>query len=568
MPLEKKQLLTILEKRKNKNGLLNATSQQRRLRFHTENVSQGKTVRYMNTFMEQVRAVLSDEQTNEFAKLIGFPLDTCKTVDEIYKSLSKVFDGVDPFVNLLFRDGSDLKSDAIEYLSEYFDYPNGLRQRLFNLFKNNTNCVIVVNLPEDSGGDRPKPFFYDVDIDNIVEWDYDDTGAFEYFIYKIDNENYCAIDDYSYRTFTFDGQAVDVSDETVHNIGFCPCNWLWRDKLKDGVTVSSPLSMYLSKLDDLLFDSTNVKFAKLYAAYPVYWSFDADCQFDDGLEYCDGGYLKNKENDDYTSIANGYKKCPKCNTKLGVGSYVKMPFPEEGEPVIKAPVGKLDADVKGIKMLIDNKEKLEREIYVGITNDVYNPTDYEAMNETQVMSLFEGAEQVLMDLQKGFEVIETWLIESMLKIRYDDAFVGYQVSYGSKHYIYSADVLLNSYGKGLEKGFSETILNYIYEKYLEAEYRGNPKGRRRAMFLYELEPFRHYGKDKVVQLFDKQVVDRDEVYLKTNFSQLVARFERENESLESFGAKSERGFNELVNAVDEAIRGYIPEKDSVNNTLS
>ena len=169
MPLEKKQLLTILEKRKNKNGLLNATSQQRRLRFHTENVSQGKTVRYMNTFMEQVRAVLSDEQTNEFAKLIGFPLDTCKTVDEIYKSLSKVFDGVDPFVNLLFRDGSDLKSDAIEYLSEYFDYPNGLRQRLFNLFKNNTNCVIVVNLPEDSGGDRPKPFFYDVDIDNIVE---------------------------------------------------------------------------------------------------------------------------------------------------------------------------------------------------------------------------------------------------------------------------------------------------------------------------------------------------------------------------------------------------------------
>jgi len=560
MPILKEQISEILAEKKNNRFLREAVDQQDRLLFHTENVNRNSAPRYLAIFLEKVRSLLTEDKQKTFIKLMDFPLDTTKTVDEVYRCLAKVFDGVDPIYRLIFRsDSGDLQGDALQYLEDQFGFPQELRNYFYRLFKTSINSVLVVGLPEEQDSTRPEPFVYDVDISQIIEFDEDERGNFNYLIYKKDAENYCIIDDESYRIFNLTNGAVDITEQTEHNLGMCPVTWFWNDKLGNCVTANSPLSMYLGSLDDLLFEKTNTKYAKLYAAYPIYWGYSGECTFEDADTECHEGYLKNKTADTYLRKAGQPIKCPSCNNKVGVGTYISVPFPDgEDIPAIKAPVGKLDADVKGIKMLREDVMNLEKEIYKGITNDLYNPSDYEAMNETQIMSIFDGAEQTLLTLQKHFEHIEKWVINTCLKIRYQDAFDHYYVSYGTKHYVFSADVLLMAYNKGLRSGFSETILDSIYQKYLEAEHKDNPRGYRRAKIMFELEPFRHSKRDEVLSLVKEGVIDKSEAYMKINFSSLISRFERENGSLEVFGSMSDQPMRQLIESIRARIQTYLP----------
>ena len=526
-------------------SLRDAIDQHNQLLFHTEKESRNSA--YRRKFMDKSRSLLSKDNFETFEKLVGFPVDTVATTTEIYQCLKKVFDGVDPAVDFGFND-KDKEDDARRYAKEIWGYPNGLRSRLYNTFMYGINNVYVVD--SDEGGN---PVFYEVPVSNITDFEDDGRGGFEYIIYQKGDGVYCAIDSSAYHIFRFEQNTISDYSSTPHNLGSCPARWFWSVKQSDGVTAKSPLSAYLGKIDDLLFDIVSFKYAKLGAGYPIHWLYEGSCDYEDGSHKCSGGYLTQKNEGAVFSPSSSSIPCPACSKGIGVGTLVKAPFPNGDDiPELKQPVGRLDADVKSIKMLREDLEKLERYIYVGITNDVYNPTDYEAMNETQVLTLFDSAQQTLLDLQKPFQDIEEWLMNMMFRIKYGKDFGQYTVSYGTKHFVFSADVLLSAYKKGVEASLADTILDAIYMKYLESQYRENPGGYRRARIMFEIEPFRHLTRGSVMSLVSQGIANRQEAYLKLNFSYMISLFERKHKSLKEFGLAAD-SLEDVIDKINDFL---------------
>lgn len=54
--------------------------------------------------------------------------------------------------------------------------------------------------------------------------------------------------------------------------------------------------------------------------------------------------------------------------------------------------------------------------------------------------------------------------------------------------------------------------------------------------LNELEPYRHSTREEVMSLYEKGIISKEELRLKTDFSRFIRRFERENDNIIEFGA--------------------------------
>lgn len=77
------------------------------------------------------------------------------------------------------------------------------------------------------------------------------------------------------------------------------------------------------------------------------------------------------------------------------------------------------------------------------------------------------------------------------------------------------------------------------------------------LILADLEPYRHMTRDEVINLFDKNLISRDELVLKLNFSTFVKRFERENANILEFGTQIP--YTEKINKITKRFKEYASE---------
>ena len=542
---------------------------QRRLRFHTEtNVAVSDINQPATLFLEWVSSLLPKDKYYTFLQLFKFPLATPAVAEDVYRELERVFYSRNSSSSYQFTD-SELAEDWASYKKNVLNEPDIWKTVGWKKMQVSPNSILVIDLPALQTTGRPEPYFYWLEISEVIDYKTFkfDENRFEWLIFKQPEHRIAVFDDTSICVYQLNekNEIQSLVSEAQHDLGYCPARFFWSTQLneKNRDLKKNPLTKELSNMDWYLFFSISKQHLDLYAPYPVYTAYEADCNFENNEtgDYCDGGFLRDS-NGNYKILADGtVEKCPCCSQKriIGPGSYIEVPVPNQAEGVsdMRNPIQILTIDKDSLEYNVKECERLKNEIVVSIVGSGGTVSEKEAINETQVTANFASKTSVLNALKTNFELAQKFVEDTICKLRYGSSFISSSVSWGTEFYVFTVSELYAKYKQAKDNGASDSELDAITQQILEVEYRNNPLVLQRMLILKQLEPYPHKTLDEVIGLYDKGLLDEDTVKLKINFSSLIDRFERENINIIEFA--SNRTLKDKIGIINSKLKEYVTE---------
>lgn len=569
MGLELNQIKQILQKPTKRQAIQKAVNMQRRLRFHTEtNIAVSDINQPATVFLQWVKTLLPKDKFNIFLQLFKFPLPTPAVVEDVYRELERVFYSRNSSSSYQFTD-SELAEDWVNYKKNALNEPEIWKTTGWKRMQVSPNSILVVDLPQVQKSSRPEPYFYWLEIDAVIDYRLSkhDDNAFEWLIFKQPENRIAVFDDTHIRVYQLNekNEIQSLVSEASHSLGYCPARFFWSTQLneKNKDLKKNPITKELSNLDWYLFFALSKQHLDLYAPYPIYSAYEADCNFENNEtgDYCDGGFLRNAKGE-YKILNDGtVEKCPCCSEKriAGPGSFLEVPVPNQSEGVadMRNPVQITTIDKDSLDYNVKECERLKNEIVISVVGSGGTVSEKEAINETQVTANFESKTSVLNALKTNFELAQKFIEDTICKLRYGGAFISSSISWGTEFYVFTVTELYSKYKQAKENGASNSELDAISQQILEVEYRNNPLVLQRMLILKQLEPYPHKTLDEVLKLFEKNLLDEKFVRLKINFNALVDRFERENINIIEFASK--KSLRDKVDIITKKLLEYVTE---------
>ena len=576
MGLELNQIKQILLKPTKRQAIQKAVNMQRRLRFHTEtNVAVSDINQPTSIFLDWVKSLLPKDKYNVFLQLFKFPLPTPAVVEDVYRELERVFYSRNSSSSYQFTD-SELAEDWARYKKNNLNEPEVWKTTGWKRMQVSPNSILVVDLPQVQTSARPEPYFYWLEIDAVIDYQVSkqDDNLFEWLIFKQPENKIAVFDDTYIRVYQLNekNEIQSLVSEASHDLGYCPARFFWSTQLneKNKDLKKNPITKELSNLDWYLFFALSKQHLDLYAPYPIYSAYEADCNFENNEngDYCDGGFLRNAKGE-YKILNDGtVEKCPCCSEKriAGPGSFLEVPIPNQSEGVadMRNPVQITTIDKNSLDYNVKECVRLKNEIVVSVVGSGGTVSEKEAINETQVTANFESKTSVLNALKTNFELAQKFVEDTVCKLRYGAAFISSSVSWGTEFYVFTVTELYSKYKQAKENGASNSELDAISQQILEVEYRNNPLVLQRMLILKQLEPYPHKTLDEVLKLYEKELLSENLVRLKINFSSLIERFERENINIIEFA--SNKPLREKIDIINKKLLEYVSEPTAVKST--
>lgn len=569
MGLELNQIKQILQKPTKRQVIQKAVNVQRRLRFHTEtNIAMSDINQPTTLFLDWVRQLLPKDKFNIFLQLFKFPLSTPAVVEDVYRELERVFYSRNSSSSYQFTD-SELAEDWSQYRKNNLNEPDIWKTVGWKQMQISPNSILVIDLPVLQTTSRPEPYFYWLEIDAVIDYQLSDynKGVFDWIVFKQPDDKIAVFDDTSIRVYQLNekNEIKSLISEATHDLGYCPARFFWstwlNEKNKD--IKKNPIAKELSSLDWYLFFALSKQHLDLYAPYPIYSAYEADCNFENNEtgDYCDGGFLRNAKGE-YKILNDGtVEKCPCCSEKriAGPGSFLEVPIPNQSEGIsdMRNPVQITTIDRDSLEYNVKECVRLKNEIVISITGSGGDVSEKEAINETQVTANFESKTSVLNALKTNFELAQKFVEDTVCKLRYGNAFISSSISWGTEFYVFTVAELYSKYKQAKDNGASSAELDAISQQILEVEYRNNPLVLQRMLILKQLEPYPHKTVDEVLKLYEKNLLDENQVKIKINFNTLIERFERENINIVEFA--SNRTMKEKINIISKKLLEYVSE---------
>jgi hypothetical protein len=568
MALELNQIKQILQKPTKRQLIQKAVKLQRRLRFHTEtNIVTSDINQPASLFLDWVKSLLPKDKYNTFLQLFRFPLPTPAVVEDVYRELERVFYSRNSSSSYQFT-SSELAEDWAEYRKNKLNEPDVWKTVGWKKMQVSPNSILVIDLPEVQTSNRPEPYFYWLEIDAVIDYELSANGiTFEWLIFKQPDNRIAVFDNDSIRVYQLNdkNEIQSLVSEAYHDLGYCPASFFWSSQLNECSSdlKKNPITKELSNLDWYLFFAISKQHLDLYAPYPIYSAYEANCNFENNEtgDYCDGGFLRNS-NGEYKILSNGtVEKCPCCSEKriAGPGSFLEVPVPNQSEGIadMRNPIQITTIDRESLDYNVSECVRLKNEIVVSVVGSGGNVSEKEAINETQVTANFESKTSVLNALKTNFELAQKFVEDTICKLRYGDAFISSSISWGTEFYVFTVGELYSKYKQAKDNGASNSELDAISQQILEVEYRNNPLVLQRMLILKQLEPYPHKTLDEVLKLHEKQLLDENLVRLKINFSSLVDRFERENINIIEFA--SNMPMRNKIDIINNKLLDYVKE---------
>lgn len=569
MALDLNQIKQILQKPTKRQVIQKAANMQKRLRFHTEtNIAVSDINQPTALFLDWVRNLLPKDKYNIFLQLFKFPLSTPAVVEDVYRELERVFYSRNSSSSYQFTD-SELAEDWADYRKNKLNEPDIWKTVGWKKMQVSINSILVVDLPQVQMSARPEPYFYWLEIEDVVDYEMVNDTEFKWIVFRQPNRRIAAFDDTYIRVYQLNekNEIAFLVSEATHNLGYCPARFFWSTQLneKNKDLKKNPISKELSNLDWYLFFSISKQHLDLYAPYPIYSAYAADCNFENNEtgDYCDGGFLRNSSGE-YKILNDGtVEKCPCCSEKriAGPGSFLEVPIPNQAEGIVdmRNPVQITTIDKDSLTYNVEECVRLRNDIIVSIAGSGGTVSEKEAINETQVAANFESKTSVLNALKTNFELAQKFVEDTICRFRYGSDFISSSISWGTEFYVFTVKELYNKYEQAKTNGASESELDAITQQILEVEYRNNPLVLQRMLILKQLEPYPHKTLDEVLKLHEKKLLNENYVKLKINFSTLVERFERENINIIEFA--SARTFSEKIKLITDKLLDYVREEN-------
>lgn len=543
MALQREQIKEIAQQPRKTAIIRKAIKHQARLRFHTESYIDPMDISAPFTdFADWVQKLIPKDKYRIFLSLFKFPTQNIELTGKIYDELERVFDGRDASVTFQFLDPT-LEDDWEWYRHDMLGEPDVWHSKGWATLQTAINSVMVVDLPAIQASDRPEPYFYFLGIENVI--DFSAKGeTLEWIIFQQPDNRIAAFDDTYMRLFEQDrkGKVGELIAEVEHGLGYCPAKFFWNTPLSEEQpdVKKSPLSPQLGNLDWLLFFRISKRHLDLYAPYPIYSAYAADCNYrnNETGDYCDGGFLRNIKGE-YKVLRDGtVERCPICSEKriAGVGSFIEVPIPKGDRPDLKDPVTITTVDRNSLDYNTQEEKRLADEIYAKVTGTGGDVQQKQSINEMQVTANFEDKKNILLSLKTNFEKAQKFVDDTVCRMRYGEMYIGSNINWGTEFYLYSVEDLQTIYDNAKRSGASEARLDMISDQIIETENRNNPQRMQRMFLLKQLEPYRHLTLSELQSLSNKQIIDPVMMIIKINFATFVDRFERENINIMEFGS--------------------------------
>lgn len=567
MALDLNQIKEILQKPSKTQLIKKAVSLQRRLRFHTEpSISIYDLSQSATEFLAWVNKLLPKDKYHIFLHLFKFPLQTNAVVEDVYRELERVFHSRNSSAFYQFTN-SELEEDWAQYRREKLNEPLVWKTTAWKRMQVSPNSILVVDLPQKQTSFRPEPYFYWLEIDNVIDYEINANNTFKWLIFKQPENRIAVFDESSIRVYQLNDkrEITGVVSEAMHDLGYCPARFFWSEQLNEGCKdlKKNPLVKELSKLDWYLFFAISKQHLDLYAPYPIYSAYEAECNFENSEngDYCDGGFLRNASGN-YKLLNDGsVEKCPCCSEKriAGPGSFLEVPIPNmtEGVADMRNPVQITTIDKDSLEYNVKECERLKNEIIVSIVGSGGNVSEKEAINETQVAANFESKTAVLTALKTNFELAQKFVEDTVCRLRYGDSFISSSINLGTEFYVFTVKELYEKYEQAKQNGASIAELDAITQQILEVEYKNNPLVLQRMLILKQIEPYPHRTMEEILSLFKEGLLEEKLVQLKLNFSTLVERFERENINIIEFA--SNKPMREKIEIIQTKLLDYVRE---------
>ena len=567
MALDLKQIKEILQKPSKKGYIQKAIALQKRLRFHTEsNISVFDISQPASEFLGWVRTLLPKDKYHIFLHLFKFPLQTNAVAEDVYRELERVFHSRNSSAFYQFTN-SELEEDWAMYRREKLDEPLIWKTTGWKRMQVSPNSILIVDLPQEQTSSKPEPYFYWLEIDNVIDYEMDSDTGFKWLIFKQPENRIAVFDDSSMRVYQLNekNEITGLVSEATHDLGYCPARFFWSEQLNESCKdlKKNPLVKELSNLDWYLFFAISKQHLDLYAPYPIYSAYEAECNFENSEngDYCDGGFLRNSRGE-YKILADGaVEKCPCCSEKriAGPGSFLEIPVPNQAEGVadMRSPVQITTIDKDSLEYNVKECERLKNEIVVSIVGSGGNVSEKEAINETQVSANFESKTAVLNALKTNFELAQKFVEDTICRLRYGSSFISSSINLGTEFYVFTVKELYNKYELAKKNGATVAELDAITQQILEVEYKNNPLVLQRMLILKQIEPYPHQTLQEVLNLYKEGLLEEKMVQLKINFSTFVERFERENINIIEFA--SNKPMREKIEIIQSKLQDYVRE---------
>ena len=553
--------------------LTRAKLHQMRIQFHTVKRVTAFNSPYISIpltqFLAMAENILPHDKFVLFKALFRYPVKTNEITDVCFDKLSRIFDGRNPAFNYQFVNSAQ-RDDWERYRIEKLNEPDVWSTKGWEFFKSEINSVLIVDVAREQTTDYPEPYFYWLPIGDVIAYKADHTtGVMDYIVFRRRDE-IIVLDDETYRVWDDKRHTGQINGmpkiEARHDLGYCPARFFWDEpiSLEDPDVKASPLSAELESLDWFEFFHISKRQLDLMGAYPILSGYEQSCDFTNAEngDYCDGGFLRDKQGRYRLDMAGLLLRCPKCGNKriIGAGSFVEIPVPnaDENQPDLRNPVQILKVDRDSLDYNVEEQKRLREEIITAVVGQDEIVTNRDAFNEQQVRANFESVTTVLNRVKKGFENAQKWVDETVCRLRYGKYFLSAQINYGTEFYLYSPDELRERYRTAKEAGVSESELDVMSNQILETEYRNDPVQLRRMRLLAELEPYRHLSRQEVSELYEKNLVSDVDLRIKLNFPNFVRRFERENTNILDFGI--EIPYQRKIEIITERFREYANEQ--------
>ena len=567
MGLDIREIKKQITEPRNKAAISRAIYHQNRIRFHAEKALTPYITQPVTDFLAYVSNLIPADKFKVFKTLFRYPVKTNEVTGVCFDKLSRIFDGRNPAFNYQFMN-SEQRDDWEYYRQHVLEEPEIWSTKGWEYFKTEINSVLIVDLPkEQSPGDNyPQPYFYWLPIEHVISYKADKTtGVMRWIIFRQDGNRIAVIDDERYRVFTEEkGNIGELLIDSPHDLGYCPARFFWNEplSLREPDVKASPLTTELESLDWFLFYHLSKKNLDMYGSYPIYSGYEQSCDFTNGEngDYCDGGFLKDKQGYYKLDQAGLLMRCPKCGDKriVGVGSFIEIPVPDgDKQPDLRNPVQMLTVDRNSLDYNVSEEERLRTNIITAVVGTNEEITTRDALNEQQIKANFESQSTVLNRVKKGFEAAQKFVDETVCRLRYGTMFISAKINYGTEFYLSDATQLRERYKMAKESGASEGELDALQNQIIETEYRHDPIQMQRMLVLAELEPYRHLTRPEVLELYEKQLITEDELRIKLNFANFVRRFERENTNVLEFG--SQIPFSKKIEVITNKFYDYASE---------
>jgi hypothetical protein len=555
MALSNEKIQELIKAPVSRSQLSRAVKHEQWLRFHAEeSLSRNSASTYLKDFEgEFVGKILPSDKFKFFQTMMSFPVYTNELVKSIADELSKVYDAQNSSLNYEFTNSSH-EADFLKYLEES-KFSEEWREKSFDAMFKAISSILVIDMPAEVK-DNTEPYFYFLQIDNVIDVAVNKNGGIDYLLAHQEDDKVLFIDELRYAIFKKNEQGDHfLISESYHELGYAPACFFWKEPVnkKEPIVKRSPITSSLNNLDYLLYWETSRRCLESYAAFPIITTWKEKCNYsqttENGIVHCTSGYLNLGK--------TGTIECPNCKKSkmIGPGTMFKVAPPSnKDQPNNIDGVKVVPAETESLTYCESRSSELWDEIYADCVGYGGESMDKQAMNKDQVKGNFESKKTKLLSLKENLEASHSFVVSTMARLRYGNAFVSSHINYGTKWYLQSSTEAQEEYKSAKDAGSPSYLLSFKRAQVEMVNTKGNDNDVERLNILKHLEPWvdlsiaecKNYGFD---------LSQPDKFLLKADFSRLVMKFEAEHGSLLEFGSliefktKIDRIYNKLLDYV-------------------